>query len=120
MNKTVLMLIFTLFLSLEVEFHPNKLKAEHSYLLIDQVPVAVWSTGGIPDLLLQDSLVPAFQFKAVDTKVAGVSIMETKKDVVKAGLDAEAGRVTWETAFLILCVAVCVYLINKGKKQDID
>lgn len=120
MNKTMMILVCTLFLSIGVEFHPNNLKVEGPDLSTGQVPVVIWSTIKIPDLLQQDSIYPIFQLRDIDAKVAGVSTVGAKNEVVKAGLDAEAGRVNWRTAMIVFLVAIFVYLINKSKKQDIE
>ncbi|TWT07792.1 hypothetical protein FQV26_08245 [Planococcus sp. CPCC 101016] len=55
-----------------------------------------------------------------EMKFSGISVAERKTEVVKADLDEEAGRVNWGTAVIVLCVAFCVYLINRSKRQDIE
>ena len=115
MKKAMLLLCLSLFLSSGVHALPseqlgNRNRDVPTALLLEAVP------GAYP----QKSLLPAIQYARSETKLTGMSSAQTKREVVKADLDEEAGQVDWKTAIIVLCVAFLVYLINKSKRQDID
>lgn len=115
MKKKMLFLILSLFVS-----HQALIQ------LINEKPVGAGS--GRTDQAIEMSLLSenvkgqqqTIEGAISEIKFSGVSVAERKPEVIKADLDEEAGRVNWGTAVIVLCVAFCVYLINRSKRQDIE
>lgn len=119
MKKTMLLFCMSLFVSIGAQAHaPNK-ETEYRNCGGSKLP-AVVLLDEIVDADVQISSLPVIHYAKIHTHLAGMSTAETKRQVVKADLDKEAGKVDWKTALIVLGVAFLVYLINKSKQQDID
>lgn len=119
MKKAMLLLCLSLFLSSGVQAHVLSEKLEDRNHVDGDVPMAILLEA-VPDAYPQTAHLPAIQSAKAETKLAGMSSAQTKREVVKAGLDKEAGQIDWKTVIIVLCVAFLVYWINKSKRQDID